>query len=447
MDLKKLRKRLGEAVDAMEALTRADEWTDESRSEFDKLKAEVEQIRADIARGEALETEKANADSRAGSQPNPGNVGGIEMGDAPEDRKFPSLEENFRAIVEASRPGGHVDPRLRPAHIDSDVTVLGGRNKRAATGLSEGTGAYGGFFIDTQKADDLLAPMWETGVLLPRVKQYNITQQNANSVTFVAIDETDRGQGNRLGGLRLYTREEAGSVTASKPQWYEFEVKTKAVMAVCYFTEEQMQDTPGLVSLVQGYFQNEAGYEIDEYILNGDGASEPLGITNHDCLISASKETGQAADTVVAENFINMYARMPERNRRNAIWTYPANALPQMLQLSLDLGVTSVPLWLPGNQLVGQPYNSILNRPVVELEQAPTVGDANDIMFIDPTQYLLVRKGGARTDLSIHVQFLYGETVMRFMFRLGGASWWKSAITPANDGDTLGPFIGLAERA
>ena len=68
-------------------------------------------------------------------------------------------------------------------------------------------------------------------------------------------------------------------------------------------------------------------------------------------------------------------------------------------------------------------------------------------MFIDPSQYMLVRKGGARADLSMHVQFIYGEWVLRFMFRVGGGSWWSSAITPANDGDTLGPFIGLAERA
>ena len=180
--------------------------------------------------------------------------------------------------------------------------------------------------------------------------------------------------------------------------------------------------------------------------MRGDGASEMQGILNHDVLIAQAIETGQLADSIVAENLMGMYSRMPERHRAKALWTHPANALPQLMELHLDLGVNSVPLWIPGNSLTGAPNNTILGKPILELEQSSALGDANDIMFIDPTQYMLVRKGGVRTDLSIHVQFLFGEVILRFMFRVGGGCWWQSAITPANDSATLGPFIGLAER-
>jgi HK97 family phage major capsid protein len=116
------------------------------------------------------------------------------------------------------------------------------------------------------------------------------------------------------------------------------------------------------------------------------------------------------------------------------------------MTMSLNVGTGGVPMWIPGNSLANEPNDKVLNKPLLEVEQAVTVGDANDIMLIDPTQYMLARKGGARVDLSMHVMFIYGEWVLRFMFRLDGNTWWSSAITPANDGDTLGPFIGLAER-
>ena len=441
MTLQELRKRRGEIASRMKELVR-EGITDETREEFDKLEAESKTVKDDVGRLERLEAEELELRKPAPNQPPPP---ALIVGDGPEDRKFESLGDNVRAILNASSPGGRVDPRLRSVDSDPGVYMLG--SEKRATGMSEGTGAYGGFLLQTEHANDLLEPMFKTGVLLPRVKQYTITNPAASEVTFNVLDETDRGRGTRLGGLRLYTREEASAVTASKPKLRKWTIRPQSVMGVCYFTTEQLQDTPGVVQLVQDYFQNEAGYEIDEFILNGDGASEPLGITNHGCLIDQAIETGQEADTVVAENFINMYSRMPERNRANAIWTYPANALPQLMTLSLDLGVSSVPLWIPGNSLTNAPNNTVLGKPIVELEQSATLGDANDIMFIDPSQYLLVRKGGAQVDLSIHVEFLAGEVILRFMFRIGGGSWWNSAITPANDGDTLGPFISLAERA
>jgi HK97 family phage major capsid protein len=433
--LAELRKERAEVVDKMDALTKAEDF---DRDEFDKLKTRADELDTDIARLEDVEARKAHFAERAPNQEDPPK---IEFKDGPADRGFQSFDEHLGAIIQASADGGHVDERLRRAAGDKDVKEL-----RGPTGMSTLIGADGGFFLEDETSTKLLDPMFETGILVPRVQQHTITNPAVNSVKFLVLDETDRGTGTRLGGLRLYTRAQAATIDDSKTAFREWEVTTHSVMGLCYFTQEQLDDIPGMVQRITNYFHNEAGYEIDDWILNGDGASEPKGITGHDAVISHSGETSQPADTLVTENFTGMYARMRARNRANAIWTYPADALPELMNLTLDIGTGGVPLWIPGNTLVNQPNDAILGRPMLEMEQSPTIGDANDVMFIDPTQYLLVRKGGVRTDLSIHVKFIYGEVILRFMFRIGGDSWWKSAITPANDGDTLGPFVGLASR-
>lgn len=437
--LAELRVERAEIVKKMEALTEVKDYGPEQRTESAELKVQANELDVDIAMLEDVETRKVHLAKPA---PTNGTPPVIELGAAPADKGWGSFEEQVGAILRASTSGGFVDERLLGAPPNPNASEL-----RVPTGMGTTIGADGGFFLQTEYAADLLDPMFETGVLSSRVRQHTITNPAANEVTFNILDETDRGRGTRLGGMRLYTRAQAEAVTKSKPAFRKWSVRPEAVMGICYFTQEELDDVPGIAQRITSYFNNEAGYELDEWILKGDGASEPAGIVNNAAFISVTAETGQEAASLVSENFEKMYARMPARHRANAIWSHPADALPQLMSLRLDMGVSSVPLWIPGNSLTNAPNNTVLGKPMLELEQAESIGTANDIMFIDPTQYMLVRKGGVRTDLSIHVQFLYGEVILRLMFRLGGGSWWKSAITPANDGDTIGPFIGLGVRA
>jgi HK97 family phage major capsid protein len=48
---------------------------------------------------------------------------------------------------------------------------------------------------------------------------------------------------------------------------------------------------------------------LDDAIINGTGAGMPLGVLNAGCLVSVTKESGQKADTIVAENAVKMYHR------------------------------------------------------------------------------------------------------------------------------------------
>ena len=55
---------------------------------------------------------------------------------------------------------------------------------------------------------------------------------------------------------------------------------------------------------------------------------------------------------------------------------------------------------------------------------------------------------GIQTDMSIHVQFLYDESVFRFVLRVDGQPVRASALTPykGGSGATQSHFIVLADR-
>jgi HK97 family phage major capsid protein len=107
-----------------------------------------------------------------------------------------------------------------------------------------------------------------------------------------------------------------------------------------------------------------------------------------------------------------------------------------------------LPIFLPS----GTPLNSgsvatLMGRPVLPVEYCATLGDAGDIILCDPSRYLFITKGAIKSDMSMHVRFLYGENTYRLTYRCNGQSELRSAVTPFKGSNTLSTIVTLAERA
>jgi HK97 family phage major capsid protein len=192
---------------------------------------------------------------------------------------------------------------------------------------------------------------------------------------------------------------------------------------------------------------SEFGFLIDDAIINGTGAGMPLGLLNAGCLVSVTKETGQKAATVVFENVVKMYSRMFPQSLQNASWYINQNIQPQLFSMSMAVGTGGVPVYMPAGGVSGQPYGTLFGRPVIPIEQAATLGTVGDIIFADLGGYILAEKGGIQSDMSIHVQFLYDESIFRFVLRLDGQPERASALTPYKGSDTLSHFVALQTRS
>jgi hypothetical protein len=86
-------------------------------------------------------------------------------------------------------------------------------------------------------------------------------------------------------------------------------------------------------------------------------------------------------------------------------------------------------------------------RPVIICEQCPTLGTAGDIMLCDMSQYCVIDKGSIQEDWSIHIMYLYDESVYRAVFRADGQPLWSAAVTPFKGSSTISPFICLQTRS
>lgn len=342
---------------------------------------------------------------------------------------FGSFGQQLAAVMMAGIPGGRIDPRLF----------------NAASGLSETVPSDGGFLVQTDFTNELLKQVYQTGILAQRCRRIQISG-TANSIKINGIDETSRAS-TRSGGVVGYWKDEAAQKTASKPKFRQIELNLKKLIGLCYATDELLADATALESVIRQSFVSEFGFLIDDAIVNGTGAGQPLGILNAGCLVSVSKESGQKAATILAENIIKMYARMFAPSLGNAVWLVNQNTLPQLYTMSLAVGTGGSPIFMPAGGLSQSPYNTLLGRPVIPIEQAATLGTVGDIIFADLGGYILAEKGGIESAMSIHVKFDYDESVYRFVLRLDGQPERSTALTPYKGSDSLSHFVALSTRA
>ena len=428
MNMKKLlemkAKREDSRLKALALITKAEQeeryLTDEESNQFEKYDEEIRNWDNNIEKAEKIMSlEKNDKEDRDNEQVE------IKPESSKEERKFSSFGEQMMAVYRAVCPGGKLDNRL---------------STRAAIGLNEGNPSDGGFLVQQDFVKELLKRTYETGILASRVRKIPISS-TSNGLRIKAIDDDSRANGSRWGGVQAYWENEADEISASKPKFRTMDLSLKKLTGLCYATDELLQDTSALESVLREAFAEEFGFKIDDAILNGAGAGEPLGILNSSSVVAVAKENGQTAKVTV-ENLIKMWNRLWARSRANSVWYINQELEPLLYTLTIG----DKPVYIPAGGLSEKPYATLFGRPVLPLEQCNVAGEKGDIILADMSQYLLIDKGGISQASSIHVRFLFDEQVFRFIYRVDGQPVWHKPLTPYKGSAAVSPFVALAKR-
>jgi len=445
-------------VPEVKAAQPSDDYTEKETMNEEQLQAVIAQAAKDAAAAAV----KAYEDRLAAEPPiNPAGVAITKPAEVKDNRPaFKSLGEFLLTVARAGQHG-ITDQRLMELKSNDPLDengfnvakavgpeVLGNLKSaiKAPSGLGEQLGSGGGFLVGQDRGAGILSRMYDVGQVLRLVKMLPVSA-GSNGVTLYAEDETSRAAGYRRGGIQAYWTAEAAALTASSPKFREMNLKLNKLTGLVYATDELLADATALEAWITEKLPDELRYKAEDAIINGTGAGMPLGVVNSGALITVTKETGQAADTVVAENIWEMYSRMWAPSIPRAVWLISQDVWPQLFALSLSVGAGGVALFQPPNGIAGAPFGTLLGRPVIPCEYCDKLGDANDVLFVDLNQYTMISKGGMQADSSMHVRFVYGENTFRFIWRLDGQPDWNADLDPANGGDAVSPFVALGERA
>lgn len=319
------------------------------------------------------------------------------------------------------------DAALYPAQMDQRLLPL------KASGLNEAIPSQGGFLVTPDIASGIQQNMWSTGSVLSLFSPITVS---GNGLVINGIDETSRADGSRMGGVRGYWLEEAGTKTASKPKFKQVNLKLHKVIAACYATDELLEDAPALDSWIANNVPNELRFCVEAAIVNGNGVGKPLGLLQSPALVSAVRTDANEIDSYDIARMWSL--RYPGVN--DYAWLINPNTIPQLYNMTLG----NYPIYMPPGGISGTQYGTIFGRRVVETEYNPGLGSLGDILLFSPSQYTVITKGGVQSASSIHVQFMTDETVFRFVYRVDGQPNWASGVTAYATTDTISPFVALA---
>lgn len=242
-------------------------------------------------------------------------------------------------------------------------------------------------------------------------------------------------------GVQAYWRAESEQMTASRTALTPRETVLNECYAFVNATEELLEDAPRIADLLTRKAAGAIRWKAAEAFMWGDGVGKPLGWMESSALVTISKESGQAADTVVRQNVAKAFARMI--NPAQAVWLANADVLPQLMELANGAGQS---LWFPNYQQA--PGGSLLGRPVYFTDHADTLGDKGDLQFVNPMGYEAFRKqNGVSFADSIHLYFDYNVRAFRWIFRIGGQPVLSAPVTPDKSAATRSHFVVIEARA
>ena len=309
---------------------------------------------------------------------------------------------------------------------------------------SSGEPASGGFLVPVAFRAELLSLSLEASVVRPRAR---IVPMETSRVVYPFIDSTSHAS-NVFGGVQGYWTPESGQMTDVAATFGRLALEAWKLTAFANVPNELIADSAlSFEAFIRSTFPQALAYFADVAFISGNGVGQPLGFNSdgNGARVSVAKESGQAADTIVWENIVKMYARMLPQSLGNAVWIVSPDVFPELATMALSVGTGGGPIWL--NNGVGGPPATILGRPVVISEKVENLGDQGDINFVDLSYYLVGDRQAMTVSSSEHFRFQNGETSFKFVERLDGRPWLQSALTPRNGGADLSPFVTLDARA
>ncbi|HUG80612.1 MAG TPA: phage major capsid protein, partial [Bryobacterales bacterium] len=270
-----------------------------------------------------------------------------------------------------------------------------------------------------------------------------LVPMKSNEHKIAAWDDSDHATDGLYGGFSAHWAGEASALTTDDAKLRQITLNAKKLSFLGQVSTELIEDSENFASDFRGALSKAAGFFLDQAFLTGSGAGRPLGILNAACTVSVSKETSQAAATIVYDNLKKMFARILPESRQRAVWLASNTAIPELLGLTIPVGTggSHVPVM---SERDGQ--FTILTRPVIFTEKLPVLGTVGDIILADRMGYAV----GMRTQIGLmaspHVRFTNDEIVFRLRVRVDGQPILAEPVTPTN-GDTMSHFVTLATRA
>jgi HK97 family phage major capsid protein len=176
--------------------------------------------------------------------------------------------------------------------------------------------------------------------------------------------------------------------------------------------------------------------DMDYYIVNGSGSTQPTGVKDHAATIEVTRNTTLRVKYV---DLITMIGKFVGLN--DGVWVCHPTAYADLLRLEDGSGAV---VWQP-NAVESSP-GTLFGMPIVISEMCATLGSDADVILLNPMSYIWGQLRDLRISVSDHVDFLKGRRTYRMDAWVDGKPMAASTYL-LNDGSTqVGNVVQLGSN-
>lgn len=440
MTLKAMREKRAGNISAMRAILdkakaeNRETLTAEETAEYDRLKAEADDLKVNIDRVLGLEAMEAEGDERvpaAASRQGSESPDRVHAQGDPANREFESLGQFLAAV--RFNPG---DSRLQfDENAGANATTLGSMNERGEFTAEQrmDTGSAGGFLVPTQLRSEILRIDPATSIVRPRAQVIPAGSPPDAAISFPALDQGGEAPENMFGGVEVQWIAEGQTKPETEAKFREIKLEPKEVAGIVYVTDKLLRNWQAAGSFLEGLLRGAVTQAEDFAFIAGNGIGKPLGFLNSGALLGVNRAT---ANTVKYVDLVGMLSVMLMRGG-SPVWVASQSVLPQILNMVDGDGRLIYQTNL--REGVGQ---TLLGYPIVWNNRSSGLGTKGDISLVDFANYLIKDGSGPFVATSEHVRFAQNQTAIKIFWNVDGQPWLTAPFKEEN-GYEVSPFVTL----
>jgi HK97 family phage major capsid protein len=409
----------------------------EEAAQFEAHDAELQQNQAEIARLDRLEAVASQAQARVTTVTEvptaaqaasttyrataytgtPTVTGGTPVAHNFANHGFTKGMGEFLLKTREAATSGRVDPRL----MVNAVTTWAG----------ETVGADGGFALPPQFVQGIMS------LVMPPDSFLQALNPIPTSSDLITIP-TDEDAPWAATGVSAGKVGEGSAIPASKVAVKQVKVVMYGVKSLVHVDEKSLRDMAFLSAFVTRKMGEKIRWKVENYVMNGTGDNEPLGILNAPGLYAIT-DTNSTATVIGAEDVALCEASC--FNSGNKFWiTHP---LVKAQIRTLKSGSGGYPLYT--TDFSQGPKSGLLGYPLYTSEAAKPLNTTGDFICMCADGYVLAfEAGGPQSDTTIAFAFDQNLQSFRSTLYMGGAPTLSAKVLRADGVNYASNICALA---
>jgi HK97 family phage major capsid protein len=283
--------------------------------------------------------------------------------------------------------------------------------------MNEASGLQGGYVAPLDYSLALLDACSEAAFIEPRAHVIPMISAETTCPTPDLDSQGALGTSPFFGGMNFVWG--SGSSTSpvlaeSEPKFKQTSLKSWDLIGQLVVANQFIEDIgeEGELALMRLFGKAMNWYKEYAFLRGtGSGNAMPLGILNAP---GSYKQSRTGGNTVVLADIANMAARLIPYSWNNAVWACSPSVIAQLGTLT-----GFIPNSSPHDMQDGCAGN-LFARPLFVSEKLPALGTLGDLIYFDPSLYVIGNREDVLIEASPHPLFQNQQTVFRVWFRGDG---------------------------